>query len=111
MGFVGYPNVGKSSVINSLMKKDCCSVAPIPGQTKVWQYITMTKRIFLIDCPGVVYDQGESETDKVLKGVVRAERLPTPEIYIQAILDRVSPKLLTDLYGVSHYTDSEDFIE
>jgi nuclear GTP-binding protein len=42
----------------------------------------MTKRIFLIDCPGVVYDQGESETDKVLKGVVRAERLPAPEIFI-----------------------------
>ena len=49
----------------------------------------MTKRIYLIDCPGIVYDVGETETDKVLKGVVRAERIPMPETFIQAILDKV----------------------
>lgn len=37
---------------------------------QVWQYITLMKRIFLIDCPGVVYPSGDSETDIVLKGVV-----------------------------------------
>ena len=47
-----------------------CKVAPIPGETKVWQYITLTKRIFLIDCPGVVYHNNDTETDVVLKGVV-----------------------------------------
>jgi len=82
VGFIGYPNVGKSSVINALMKKVCCKVAPVPGETKVWQYITLTKRIYLIDCPGIVYDQGETDADKVLKGVVRSERLPDPESYI-----------------------------
>jgi len=82
VGFVGYPNVGKSSVINALKKKTVCKVAPIPGETKCWQYITLTKRIYLIDCPGIVYDSGETETDKVLKGVVRAERIPDPENYI-----------------------------
>ncbi|XP_057452769.1 nuclear/nucleolar GTPase 2-like [Lotus japonicus] len=70
VGFVGYPNVGKSSVINTLRTKNVCKVAPIPGETKVWQYITLTKRIFLIDCPGVVYQNKDSETDVVLKGVV-----------------------------------------
>lgn len=47
-----------------------CKVAPIPGETKVWQYITLTKKIFLIDCPGVVYQSHDTETDIVLKGVV-----------------------------------------
>jgi nuclear GTP-binding protein len=42
-------------------------VAPIPGETKVWQYIALMKRIFLIDCPGVVYDDGDDETEIVLK--------------------------------------------
>jgi len=37
---------------------------------QVWQYITLMKRIYLIDCPGVVYPVGDSETDTVLKGVV-----------------------------------------
>ena len=92
------------------MKKAVCKVAPIPGETKVWQYITLTKRIFLIDCPGIVYDQGESEADKVLKGVIRAEKLPSPELYIQAILDKVATKHITDIFGINHWTDSEDFI-
>lgn len=53
-----------------------CKVAPVPGETKVWQYITLMKRIFLIDCPGVVYGKtGDSDTDAVLKGVVRVENL------------------------------------
>jgi len=57
VGLIGYPNAGKSSVINALMKKACCKAAPIPGQTKTWQYITLTKRIYLIDCPGIVHDE------------------------------------------------------
>lgn len=35
MGFIGYPNVGKSSVINTLRSKKVCNVAPIAGETKV----------------------------------------------------------------------------
>ncbi len=61
MGVIGYPNSGKSSVINSLMGKKCCKAAPVPGETKVWQYIALMKRIFLIDSPGVVYDVGDDE--------------------------------------------------
>ena len=70
-------------------------MAPIPGETKIWQYITLFKRISLIDCPGVVVDTaGDSETDSVLKGVVRAERLENPEDYIDAILENVKPNTL-----------------
>ena len=36
-------------------------MAPVPGETKVWQYITLMKRIFLIDCPGVVYNGTPSQ--------------------------------------------------
>ena len=111
VGFVGYPNVGKSSVINALKRKTVCKVAPIPGETKVWQYISLTKRIYLIDCPGIVYDQGESETDKVLKSVVRAERIPDPETYIDAILKKTERKHIYDVYGVRDWEDCEDFIK
>lgn len=111
VGFVGYPNVGKSSVINALKRKTVCKVAPIPGETKVWQYISLTKRIYLIDCPGIVYDQGESETDKVLKSVVRAERIPDPETYIDAILKKTERKHIYDVYGVRDWEDYEDFIK
>lgn len=49
VGFIGYPNVGKSSIINSLRKKAVSKVSPVPGETRHWQYVTMTKRIYLID--------------------------------------------------------------
>ena len=38
---------------------------------QVWQYVTLMRRIYLIDCPGVVYPSGDSETEIILKGVVR----------------------------------------
>lgn len=111
VGLIGYPNAGKSSVINALMKKECCKAAPIPGQTKVWQYITLTKRIYLIDCPGIVHDQWQSEEDKVLKSIVRAEKLPDPTIFIQTILDRAEKKHIYDVYGIPEWIDSEDFLK
>lgn len=36
IGFIGYPNVGKSSIINSISKRTACKAAPIPGETKNW---------------------------------------------------------------------------
>lgn len=35
VGFIGYPNVGKSSIINTLRSKKVCNVAPLAGETKV----------------------------------------------------------------------------
>src|SRR5262249_35160101 len=60
-------NVGKSSVINTLKHKKVAKAAPVPGETKVWQYITLFRKIFLVDCPGVVYPSGDTESDIVLK--------------------------------------------
>merc|ERR1719216_781647 len=79
VGFIGYPNTGKSSIINTLRSKKVCSVAPIAGETKVWQYITLMRKIYLIDSPGVVMGQsGETDGEKVLKGVVRVELVENP---------------------------------
>ncbi|KAF8634916.1 hypothetical protein AX15_000657 [Amanita polypyramis BW_CC] len=101
VGFVGYPNVGKSSVINTLKSGKVCRVAPIPGETKVWQYITLTRRIYLIDCPGIVPTSAhDSQTATVLKGVVRVEALPTPSEHIPALMQRVKPIYLSRTYGV-----------
>jgi len=112
VGFIGYPNVGKSSVINSLRSKKVCKVAPIAGETKVWQYITLMQRIYLIDCPGVVYDmaQTESDVDKVLKGVVRTELCPDPEQYIDAVLSKIQREYVVRTYGIPEWSDSEDFL-
>lgn len=102
VGFVGYPNVGKSSVINTLKSGKVCRVAPVPGETKVWQYITLTRRIYLIDCPGVVpTSANDSQTSTVLKGVLRVEALPVPSEHIPALMSRVKPLYLSRTYGVT----------
>ncbi|KDR85512.1 hypothetical protein GALMADRAFT_366213 [Galerina marginata CBS 339.88] len=101
VGFIGYPNVGKSSVINTIKSGKVCRVAPIPGETKVWQYITLTKRIYLIDCPGIVPASAhDSQTSTVLKGVVRVEALPTPSEHIPALMMRVKPIYLSRTYDI-----------
>jgi len=112
VGFIGYPNVGKSSMINMLRSKKVCKVAPIPGETKVWQYITLFKKIFLIDCPGVVTPaKDETEDNIVLKGVVRVENLLDPTVHIPALIERVKKEHLQKTYGVMEWKDSTDFLE
>ncbi|KAK9074187.1 hypothetical protein SSX86_006784 [Deinandra increscens subsp. villosa] len=110
VGFVGYPNVGKSSVINTLRTKNVCKVAPIPGETKVWQYITLTKKIFLIDCPGVVYGSSDTETDIVLKGVVRVTNLHDATEHIGEVLKRVKKEHLERAYKIKEWEDENDFL-
>ena len=109
---IGYPNVGKSSLINTLRTKKVCKTAPVPGETKVWQYIALMRRIHLIDCPGIVPgEDGETaEADLVLRGVVRAERLPDPTEFVPHILERAKPQHLHNLYGVQSWEDPEDFL-
>ncbi|XP_064536716.1 uncharacterized protein Ns2 [Drosophila montana] len=111
VGFIGYPNVGKSSVINALRSKKVCNVAPIAGETKVWQYITLMKRIFLIDCPGVVYPSAETDTEKVLKGVVRVELVTNPEDYVETVLQRVRKEYIAKNYKIENWTTSTHFLE
>ncbi|CAL8249062.1 unnamed protein product [Lota lota] len=111
VGFIGYPNVGKSSVINTLRSKKVCNVAPIAGETKVWQYITLMRRIFLIDCPGVVYPSEDSESDIVLKGVVQVEKIKHPEEHIAAVLERAKPEYIQKTYRIPTWSSAEDFLE
>uniref|UniRef100_A0A3B4WJC6 Nucleolar GTP-binding protein 2 n=1 Tax=Seriola lalandi dorsalis TaxID=1841481 RepID=A0A3B4WJC6_SERLL len=111
VGFIGYPNVGKSSVINTLRSKKVCNVAPLAGETKVWQYITLMRRIFLIDCPGVVYPSEDSESDIVLKGVVQVEKIRNPEEHIGAVLERAKPEYIQKTYRIPSWDTAEDFLE
>ena len=112
VGLIGYPNTGKSSIINTLRKKRVCTVAPIPGETKVWQYITLMKRIYLIDCPGIVPpSKSDTEEDILLRGVVRVENVEHPAQYIAAVLRRTQPKHIERTYEIKHDEYNDDPIE
>ncbi|CAG7561026.1 unnamed protein product [Fusarium equiseti] len=112
VGLIGGPNTGKSSIINTLLKKKVCNVAPIPGETKVWQYVSLMKRIYLIDCPGIVPpSSSDSPTDLVLRGVVRVEKVEHPEQYIQPLLNRVKQHHMEKTYELKGWTNSTELLE
>ncbi|KAB8336923.1 hypothetical protein FH972_021228 [Carpinus fangiana] len=112
VGIIGYPNTGKSSIINTLRKKKVCTVAPIPGETKVWQYVTLMKSIYLIDCPGVVPpNQNDTDADILLRGVVRIENVQNPEQYVAAALQKCQKKHILRTYELKEYADHIDLLE
>lgn len=95
-----------------MRRKKVCQVAPIPGETKVWQYITLMKRIFLIDCPGIVPPSTkDTESDILFRGVVRIEHVSHPEQYIPELLAKCQRKHLERTYEISGWKDAEEFIE
>uniref|UniRef100_A0AC35TRC2 Nucleolar GTP-binding protein 2 n=1 Tax=Rhabditophanes sp. KR3021 TaxID=114890 RepID=A0AC35TRC2_9BILA len=111
VGFIGYPNAGKSSIINTLRSKKVCKTAPIAGETKVWQYVMLMNKIYLVDCPGVVYPQGDTETDIILKGVVRVENVKDPENHVIGVLNKVKKEHLIKNYGIGDFDGVDDFLE
>ena len=54
VGVIGFPNVGKSSLINSLKRSKAAAIGNTPGITKHKQEIQLDKDIVLIDSPGVI---------------------------------------------------------
>ncbi|KAJ8748361.1 hypothetical protein K2173_002998 [Erythroxylum novogranatense] len=53
-GVVGYPNVGKSSLINRLLKRRMCPAAPRPGVTRELKWVQFGKDLELLDSPGIL---------------------------------------------------------
>ncbi len=58
---LGIPNVGKSSFINRLAKKNSTVVGNKPGVTKQKQWIRLDDKIELLDTPGVLWPKFQNE--------------------------------------------------
>lgn len=113
VGVVGFPNVGKSSVINSLKRSKVCGVGSTPGVTKVAQIIQLDKNIKLLDCPGIVFSKGSSDVDSasvLLRNCVKVELLEDPVSPVQVIVSRCSKEQLMDIYAVPYFIGVDDFL-
>jgi nuclear GTP-binding protein len=106
---VGYPNVGKSSLINSLKRSRAVSVSAVAGHTKVMQEVNLDAKIKLIDSPGVVFDP--SDTDgMVLRNCINVEDLEDPTVAVESIVNRCRPVQLMQLYNVPAFSTVSQFL-
>lgn len=101
---VGYPKVGKSSVINALKRRHSASTSPYPGSpgyTKCFQLYRVDNDILLVDSPGILPVEG-SQLERVLRGVP-PERIPDPVgpaiMLIQRTL-KYNPSAFRVVYGI-----------
>jgi ribosome biogenesis GTPase A len=86
VGVVGYPNVGKSSVINMLKGRSSAGVSSRSGFTRSIQNIKITERIMLIDTPGVIPIAENDPIRLSLLASKNPDRLKDPDLFAMAII-------------------------
>jgi len=101
IGFVGYPNVGKSSVINVLCGRKRVAVAAQPGKTKHMQTVPITEDLTLLDCPGLIFPSFVSTRAEMLVcGVLPIDQIKDHLSPIELICLRIPSQQLEENYGV-----------
>ncbi len=107
---VGIPNVGKSTLINRLAKKNIAKTGNTPGVTKAQQWIKFEKELELLDTPGILWPKFEDKeagyklalTGAIKDSIVNMEDLA---VYGLRFLEAHYPKRLSERYGLTTVGD------
>jgi len=110
---VGYPNVGKSTVINILKGRHSVGTSPIPGFTKHVTQVRAATWLKVIDTPGVIPVETSNELDLVLKSAIPPEKMEDPVVAAVKFIkyaEKVSPGVLQEIYSIDEQ-DPYDFLK
>ncbi|MBU4070010.1 MAG: 50S ribosome-binding GTPase [Nanoarchaeota archaeon] len=115
VGVIGYPNTGKSSLINLLIGRTSAKTGSDAGFTKGIQKLKLTEDIQLLDSPGVIPSDEYSMTseEKIAQHVKVGGRsysqIKNPEIALNEIV-KSNKEDLEKFYKIK-FNDAEDLIE
>jgi ribosome biogenesis GTPase A len=115
VGVIGYPNTGKSSVINHLIGRTSAKTGSEAGFTKGIQKLRLSENIHLLDSPGVIPLENYSMTDEekiaqhVKVGGRSYNQVKEPELALNEIV-KTEKKVLEKFYKIK-FDDAEDLVE
>jgi len=111
VALIGYPNVGKSTIINTLRGKRAVGTAPIPGYTREKHLIRLSKRIWILDSPGVVPIDDFDEL--VIKGGFPADKIEEPVKPALKLISRIletRKEAITEKFGIEEFESEEEIL-
>ena len=98
---VGYPNVGKSSLINVLSGRKAAPVSSHAGFTRTLRRVKITPKLFLIDTPGVTPEETLDVKEKVYLSTVNAEDIEDPDLIVDYLFQQAI--IFQQTAGFEHY--------
>jgi nuclear GTP-binding protein len=111
VGVIGLPNVGKSSLINSLLRSKSVAVGSTPGVTTNIQEVNLDKHVKLLDCPGIVFSSRQGEVRNALLNAVKIEKLEDPREPVYEIVGRVKKAQLMKAFKIPTFSSPDHFVE
>ncbi|XP_066206787.1 guanine nucleotide-binding protein-like 3 [Saccopteryx leptura] len=108
VGVIGFPNVGKSSIINSLKQERICNVGVSMGLTRNIQVVPLDKKITIIDSPSVIVSPLNSPTALALRSPASIEVLKPVEA-ASAILSQADTRQVILKFTVPNFKNSLEF--